>query len=170
MPIIVEDGSLVANANSFVDRADYIAYAASIGVVIPDDVSADAELIDAAEFIAQHEANLKGNKVQRSQSAPFPRTGLVIDGWHWGSDEIPRNVILCQLAFALDVHAGRDLWNREVNPNLAVKKERFEGLATVDYAISEKTGQKLSRTSKGDALLSSLLNSNGIFNIPLERS
>ena len=36
MALIVEDGSQVSNSDSYVSRADYIAYAATLGTTITD--------------------------------------------------------------------------------------------------------------------------------------
>lgn len=168
--MIVEDGSLVANANSYVSRADYIAYALTLGVTIADDATADAQLVKAAEYIDRHEANLNGWRVDRDQAMAFPRYDLYIDGWYWTAEEIPRQVIQCQMAFALDVNAGIDIFNPPQNPGIGVKSERVEGVVTVEYAVSDGKGQKLSRSSTGDALLSSLLKSNGLFSISLVRA
>lgn len=169
MALIVEDGSIVAGANSWVSRSDYIAFALSLGIVVPDTDAADVELIKGCQFIGQHEANLKGDKVQRDQSTAYPRTGVIIDGWDWSHTEIPRNAILCQMQTALDIRAGFDPWNPSVNPSLAKKRTRVEGAVDVTYAVSDSTGQKLSRTSTSDALLNSLLCNSGLFSIPLER-
>ena len=170
MALIVETGSIVNGANTYVSRPDYITYALSFGITIVDDDAADVQLIKAAQFIDQHEANLKGSRVQRDQPMAYPRTGVVIDGWDWSYTEIPRNVILCQLQTALDINAGFDPWNPSTNPNIAVKRERVEGAIDVTYAIGDSTGQKLSRTSTADALLNSLLNRSGLFSISLVRA
>lgn len=170
MALIVETGSIVANANTYVSRADYIAYALTFGVVIADTDATDVQLIKAATFIDQHEANLKGTRVSRDQPMSFPRYNVEIDGWSWSGTEIPRNVILCQMQVALDINSGRDPWNPGANPNLIKKRSRVEGAVEVEYAVGDKTGQKLSRTSTADALLASLLNRSGLFSIPLVRA
>ena len=162
MALVIEDGSQVTSADSYVSRADYIAYALTLGTVITDDVTADNQLVKAAEYIGRHEDNLKGERGTRDQALSFPRSGLYIDGWNWTSVEIPRQVILCQQAFALDINAGIDLYNRPQNPNMIAKSKRVEGAVTIAYAVGDSTGQKLSQTSTGDALLASLLNNNGL--------
>jgi len=169
MALIIEDGSQVANSDSYVSRAEYIAYAATLGVTIADAAAADVELIKAAEFIGEHDANMQGYRVARDQSMAFPRVGVVIDQWYWNSNEIPRNLILCQMAFALDINAGYDLYNREANPNLIEKKTRIEGAVAVEFAVKDGGQQKATRTSKGDALLASLLNRNGLRSVSLTR-
>lgn len=168
MALIVEDGSVVDNADSYVSRSDYIAYAATQGVTITDDETADVQLRKAAEFIASYDSRLKGDKVQRDQSMAFPRSGLVIENFSWDSDEIPRQVILCQQQLALDVNAGIDLWNRPQSESTGIKRERVEGVVEVEYAVKE--AGKLSSQSTGMALLNSLLRQNGLYGIPLRRA
>lgn len=169
MALILEDGSIVTNSDTYVSRTDYIAYAAARGTTIADEEATDVQLLKAAEYIDRHEDNLKGDLVERNQSMAFPRSNLTIDSWYWGSDEIPRQVILCQLAFALDINAGVDLYNRPQNPNLITKSEKVD-VIEIEYAVGETTGQKLSQTSTGDALLSSLLNNSGLISISLVRA
>lgn len=169
MALIVEDGTIVTNADSWVSRADYIAYALTLGVTIADTDAADVQLVKAGEYINRHEDNLKGYLVDRNQSMKFPRYDLWIEGFSWTHEEIPRQVILAQMAFALDLNDGIDLYNRPVNPNLAVTRERVEGAIDISYAVGENAPQKLGRTSTGDALLASLLRSNGLYSVSLER-
>jgi hypothetical protein len=167
MALIVEDGSQVTDSDTYVTRVDYIAYALTLGITVASNANTDTQLVKAAEYIAHHEATLKGYRVDRDQSMAYPRTGLYIEGFYWESDEIPRQVILCQMNFALDVNNGEDLYNRSVNPNIAVTKERVEGAVEIEYANNAQ--QKLSKTSTGDALLRSLLKNGGLMSIKLIR-
>lgn len=162
MALIVEDGSQVTNSNSYVSRADYIAYASSVGTTIADAVSADYELIKAAEYIDSHENNLLGSLVSRSQSMAYPRNNLSVDGWSWDNDEIPTRLINCQLQFALDINNGEDLFNRNNNPNQLVKSERVEGAVSVEYAVDNASANNTIKNSKGDILLTSLLKTTGV--------
>jgi len=173
--IVVETGAIVAGANSYLSRADYIAYAASIGVTIASDATADEELIQAASFIDQHEPNLQGVRTHRNNPMAFPRWRVRINGWYWNSDEIPRQVILAQQAYALDIHNGIDLWNKAVNPNLIASRKSVGGAVDVQFAVPRKQGmtgsdQKMTHTSTGDALLATLLNRSGLFSVDLSRA
>ena len=167
MALIVEDGSQVTNSNSYVSRADYIAYTASIGVTITDDETADQQLVKAAEYIDGHEVNLIGTLVDRDQSMAFPRTDLFIQGWFWSSDEIPKQVKEAQMLYALDINSGEDLYNRSINENRPVTKERIEGVVDVTYAANASTD--LIKNSKADSVLSSLLKS-GSMTVQLVRA
>lgn len=168
MPLIIETGAIVTDADSYVTRADYISYASKIGVVIADDDTTDEKLRKAARFIDSHEPNIKGMRVQRDQPMAFPRDGVYIDNWLWESDEIPRQVILAQMNIALDIEAGIDPYNPPVNPNRATVAERVEGAVSVQYA-NGGVAQKLGRTSTATALMNSLLKHSGL-SIALERS
>lgn len=170
MPLIIETGSIVPNADSYVTRADYISYASKIGVVIADDDTTDEKLRKSAQFIDSHEPNLKGMRVQRDQSMAFPRDGVYIDNWLWESDEIPRQVILAQMNIALDMEAGIDPYNPPVNPNLGKKSIRVDGAIAVEYMVGNAVSQKLGRTSTATALMSSLLRNSGLMGVPLERA
>lgn len=157
--MIVEDGTQVTNSDTYVSRADYIAYALTLGITVPDTVVSDNQLIKAAEYIDQHEGNLIGNRFTRDQAMAFPRSDLYIEGYYWTTTEIPRQLVSCQLAFALDIKDGDDLYNRSNNPNTPVKKEKIDGAVEVEYAVKE-TNQG-SKVSKGDILLEPLLRDTG---------
>jgi len=169
MAVIVEDGSGVAGANSYQIRADYIAYALTLGITITDDDTADNQLVKAAQYIDSKEATLIGYKVEREQAMGYPRYNLWIDGESWQSDEVPIQAIKAQREYALDVNSGVDLFNRPQNPNLITTKERVEGAIDVEYAVPENVAQNTSRTSMGDAYLSALVENAGQGSIPLVR-
>ena len=168
MTLIVEDGTQVTNSNTYVTEAQLEAYAEGLGVTLSGEL--EPMLRKAAEFIDSHEANLKGTRVEREQAMAFPRNGIYIDGWYWTSTEIPRQVILCQMALALDINAGVDLYNKPVNPSLVAKRKRVEGAVEVEYAEASVTAQKLSRSSRSDALLNSLLKYNGLVGLEMVRT
>ncbi len=159
--MIIEDGTQVTNSNSYSTRAEYIAYALSIGIAIADTDAADNELVKAAEYIGSFEQNLKGTIVARDQSMAYPRTDLEINGWHWSSTEIPKQVKDCQMMYALDINGGEDLFNRSVNPQTAIKKEKVD-IVEVEYQHNGNIAQTLNKTSKGDSLIDILLRSNSM--------
>jgi hypothetical protein len=166
-PLIVEDGSIVANANSFVSEAEYAAYAALIGVDIDGVPNQRIALIKAAIFIGTYESRLKGALVSRNQSLAYPRTDLVLEGFAWNDNEIPRQVKLCQMQFAIDLQSGIDIYNPPQSDSVAVKREKVDGAVEVEYAVTDSV--KLSRYSTSKALLNSLLVNSGL-TLVLERA
>ncbi len=169
MALIVEDGSIVPGADTYVSREDYIAYAKSMGVTVEDNEATDVKLRKAANFIDSHEADLKGTKVHRDQPMAFPREGVVLENWPWSNHEIPRQVLLAQLNIALDIEAGIDPFNPPENPSRIVIEERVEGAITVKYSDPRGGSRKLGRDSSATALMNLLLKRSGL-RIVLERS
>lgn len=169
MTLIIENGSIVPNADSYVTRAEYITYAAARGVTIVDDETTDVKLRKAAEFINSHEPNLKGSKVEKDQPLSYPRIGLVLENFSWSSNEIPRQVILAQLNVALDIEAGIDVYNPPVNPQLGKKSVEVEGAVKIEYAIDNNSPMKVGRSSSATAIMSVLLKNSGL-SIALKRS
>ena len=166
MSLIIEDGTIVDNADSFVTRAELITYAAGFGVTLPDTTATDQRLRAAALYLRSLEGRLKGELVERDQPLPYPRKNLTLEGFNWEPDEIPRQVILAQMALALDLHAGIDLYNRPQNQ--PITQERVEGAVVFSYA-SPSVVSKVSTQSSATALVNTLLKRAGMFSIPLER-
>lgn len=169
MELIVEDGSIVPNADSWVSEDDYTAYAAGLGYTLDDIEAVRTALRQSAIFIGTYEGRLKGTLVERDQPLCFPRDDLEIDGFAWADDEIPRQVRLCQMQYAIDIQVfGIDPYNPPASNSNAVKREKVEGAVEVEYAVSN--AMKLSRNSTSRALLSTLLKNGGLYSITLERN
>lgn len=165
MSLIIEDGSIVDNANSLVTRAEFISYAGSIGTTITDDEDADTLLIKAMNFIDAHESKLKGVKTERDQSLSFPRYNLQINGWSWNTDEIPTEAKDCQMELALELNSGTDLYNPTFSKGPRIQ-ETVSGAVTVKYGTNPVSATRVK--SRGFKLLDCLLKSSGI-SIPLVR-
>lgn len=168
MTVIVETGHIVPGANSYVTVDEYVAYAAEIGKNVDDDL-AERDLIMAARFIDGHEGQLKGTRLTRDQPMAWPRRDVEIDGWWWADTEIPRQLLLAQLALALDVRAGIDLYNRPVREGQVISK-RVEGAVSVAYS-NPTAPMKMSKLSSSVALMNCLLRNSGLrtVSIPLTR-
>ncbi len=100
MAIIVEDGSIVANANSYASEAALTAYAAARGVTLTGDE--DDLLIQAMDYVES--LDFIGFKLTYDQPLQWPRADVVIDGYYVGTDVIPQLLIdgLCEVAIAID--------------------------------------------------------------------
>lgn len=122
MALVIEDGSQVAGANSFVTRAEIIAYAAARGVTLPDDETTDFHAVKAIDYIWSQ--CLKGDLVSDTQTVPFPRSGLE-DG-DTAEDyvyTIPAGIKNAQLQLALDSGNGINL-NASANPTAELKRSK----------------------------------------------
>lgn len=166
--LIIENGSIVTGADSFVTQADFATYAASIGAAVGTVEEQKLALRSAAIFIGTYEGRLKGELVERDQPLAFPRKDLTIQGFSWSDDEIPRQVILCQMQLAIDIRAGIDIYNPPQSASVPVKREKVDGAVEVEYAVNN--AQKLSQNSTSRALLNSLLRDGGLSVIRLKRA
>lgn len=166
MPLIIETGDIIPNANTYVSLTDYIEYALLHGYEIDDTEKAETELIKAAQYISSKEALLKGDRVDKDQSLSFPRRNVIINGFRIASNEIPDILKRAQMSLALDIHAGIDPYNPQVSQT--VKKERVEGVVEVEYHGATLMQQRIVQ-SASNALVAQLLKSSG-FSVPLVRA
>jgi len=162
MTITVEDGSIVAGANSYVSLADAWDYAQARGVTLPtDDAEIEALIIRAMDYLESFDGRFKGDRVERDQPLSWPRDGVLIEAWPWRSDEIPRQVLNAQLALIIEIQNGEDPFNPS-RATLPVVRERIEGAVEVEYA---NPGQslKVSKTQASKTIINTLLRNSGLF-------
>lgn len=122
MALVIEDGTGVAEANSYVTEAEIVAYALSRGVVIPAD-KAEVNAIKAMDYFFT--LCLTGELAYPGvQFTLFPRRGLV----EGDTDPdavltIPAMVKLAQMQLAMDAFGGVDLTpSRNAEPALKRRK------------------------------------------------
>jgi len=166
--IVVENGTIVAGANSYVTMAEYIAYAATLNVTVTDSQTFQTQIIEAGQFIDGLENVLKGETTTKTQEMAYPRNNLTdIANWSWDNDEIPTQVKEAQMSLAIDIQSGEDLWNLAQSAATGIKKEVVFGAVEVEYAVSDAV--KSARRSRSGALLALLMKFNGL-GIPLAMS
>lgn len=150
MAIVVEDGSIVSGANSYVSEADLTAFATARGITLVADE--DELLIKAMDYIES--LDFQGIKVSRDQSLQWPRAYVTIDQYNFPSNAIPNELKngLCQVAIAID---------QDMNPlaplEQTVKREKVD-VIEVEY-MDGSTSQAIARTITSS--LYKLLNSGG---------
>lgn len=110
MALIVEDGTIVANANSYVSLADARAFAVARGVTLPtDDAATEILAIKAVDFLEAQRNYYDGVKMDREQKLQWPRSGAYLDGFEIFEDEIPDVLKNAQCQLMMEVFAGLDL-------------------------------------------------------------
>jgi len=128
MTLIVEDGTGVANANSYVSSANATTYATARGYTFVSGV--EQNLILAMDYIEG--LPFQGIKQQMSQVLEFPRYKMYIDGYPLLSNTIPVQLINGQIQVAMAIDAGNsplaDLGRTTI-------KEKV-GSLEVDYSAS----------------------------------
>jgi hypothetical protein len=90
MALTVENGSLVANANSYVSAADFASWADARGISYPALPELEQKILRAMDYIES--LDFLGQKHEETQALQWPRDYVYIDGYSVESDEIPKEV------------------------------------------------------------------------------
>jgi hypothetical protein len=136
--LIVEDGSGVPNANSYVTVAEYKAYAAPRGVSLPvSDSECEKQLILAMDYLEAQ--TWRGITSYDDQALAMPRDEVYIGGNLIASDVIPGKIKFAQMQLAIQVNAGVDLMPTVVGGSASVVREKVGPLET-EYATSLTVG------------------------------
>jgi hypothetical protein len=139
MALVVEDGTIVANANSYNDLTTIKAYAVARNRVLPDDdeiVSGYA--IRAMDYLESFREQYKGTITDLTQTLQFPRTGVVIDDIELGENAIPGLIIAAQNQLIIEQSAGIVLQPTLVREGRV--KRKTIGPITTEWFDSEATG------------------------------
>lgn len=111
--LIVEDGTVVAGANTYVTAAQFIDYSLARGYVIdPDD--AELYIIQAMDYMES--LSYIGRKSTKDQPLQWPRKDVRIDGYRYDTDELPIELLTAEMAVALAVSQG-------INPLASIDKD-----------------------------------------------
>jgi len=153
MAIVIEDGSIVAGANSYVSLAEARAYATARNKPLPtDDTALEALLISAMDYLEAQRARFEGSKVSALQELQYPREGVIIDGIELASNAIPSILKQAQIRLAMEANAGVDLMPTRTGG--FVKKEV---VGPIETEYSEKVGVSVEpEMSAVEALLAPL--------------
>ena len=120
MALIVETGSVVANADSFQTLADARTLAANIGLTLPtDDTEAEVVLRQGYLNLLQRERTLQGARVSAIQTGVYPRSGVYSNCFPIESDAIPSDVILAQLYASDAINSGAQTNNANSGEKLS---------------------------------------------------
>lgn len=151
MSLIVEDGSIVQDADSYCTLVDARAMADKFGWELPtDDAEAEAALRNGAAYIDLQEPLLCGTRVSAEQSLAYPRKGVTVNGFPVAEDSIPKQVIKAQVAAAVEYGKGTDV--RASSDGRITTHEEIVGAVVVEYADNGVTGATVTITSAMDAL------------------
>lgn len=126
MTIIVEDGTIVTNANSYVTTAELDTYATARGVTI---ISGDREkyLLLAMDYLEP--LRFIGTKYSATQALQWPRSGAYIDGYLLDEDAIPTLLKNAEMQIAMSISEG---YSPVAVIERATKKEKV-GPLEVEY-------------------------------------
>mgnify|MGYP003649394271 FL=1 len=109
MALIIEDGSIVANADSFLSLVDARSLAESYGQTLPvDDTEAEVILRQGYRYLLTQESQLQGARVSAEQTGIYPRTGVYSNCFPIAGNFIPLDVKLAQLNASDSINSGTE--------------------------------------------------------------
>lgn len=138
MALIVEDGTGVPGATSFIDVQYVRDFAAARGRTVPaEDTPIEQSAVVAMDYLATLETRLKGQRSYDAQSLPFPRMYVRIGNANLPYDAVPEDIKKAQAELTLATLDGFDLM-----PTLdgaEVKREKVGPLET-EYVTGTSRG------------------------------
>ncbi len=139
MAIVVEDGSGIADANSYVSEADLLANLTRLGITL---VGTEEVLLQKSmDALAFYSGQFKGTRIDNGQPLDWPRSGVTIDNWPWSNTEIPRQLIAAQQAACIEINENKDPLNPEIVQQANMKK--------VDGAVTKTMFENKSASKVG---------------------
>lgn len=138
MALVIEDGSIVAGAESFATAAELVTYAANFGRTIPAETPAQEALLRRAA-LQMSAMSWKGGLVSELQALSWPRYDVYRENWLVPSDSIPAQVKAGQMALATEIHAD-DLAPPELKSG-AVESEKVGPISTTYAKASDYTAR-----------------------------
>ena len=158
--LIIEDGSIVANANSFATDAELKAYANIRGFAIPATQPArEALLVQAMDYLASKESMLSGSRVNVDQELPYPRIGACAKGFDILKTAIPNDLKKAQMELAIQANTSELLVN---NSNKNIQKEKVD---TLERTYFNGGSWSQVQTGRADAYLKQFYSNGGSSNM-----
>jgi hypothetical protein len=136
--LVVENGSIVTDANSFVSEDELVAYAAARGVTLPYTTDANKDAVAVLAIKAMDYLRVqpwKGEVVDTDQTTPWPRKNTYTTPVT-PEDVVPAAVKEAQFQLALIAQTGFNLLPFAAGTGILIK----EKIGPVENMYSEKAG------------------------------
>ena len=110
MALIVEDGTVVVDANSFISLVDARVMATDMALSLDaDDTIAETQLRQSYyQLVRSYQNRLQGSTVSQIQTGIFPRFDVVANGFLVASDSIPVEIQRAQIEYGDSINKGAD--------------------------------------------------------------
>ena len=155
MALIVEDGTGLSNADSYISLVDARAFALNYGYSLPvDDSDANVSLRKGAQYVDLFEGSFSGQRLVDTQSLAWPRANAYKcagrDQIYLPSDSVPLEIQYAQVIAANFYGLGLDV--RANDDGLNVNSKEVVGAVKVSYFDNGKTGKSTEITEATDML------------------
>lgn len=128
MTIVVEDGTVVSGANSYVSEAEFTTFYTARNTTLSGDYTNEELLTLAMDYIES--LRYKGVKRIYDQDLQWPRVDVYIDGYYNDVDNIPKELKNGQMQAAIAIDAGNS--PQQLSPRKTVREK--VGELEVEYA------------------------------------
>lgn len=152
MALIVEDGSITPNADSYISLADARTLADQYGWELPaDDTEAEQALRNGAQYVDLQEPRFSGSRVSIDQTLSWPRTGATNTfGFDIPDNSIPNQIKCGQVAAAVEYGLGTDVRASSDGKNIA--SEEVVGAVKQSFFNNGKSSSTVEITKALDCL------------------
>lgn len=163
MALVIEDGTGVVGATSYVTLDEARAYATLRGLTLPvDDPTLETLLVRATDYLEAQRRRYNGVKEYGPGCLQWPRvnsdgTGIDVDGTILDPTAIPAELKAAQCQLAVEL---QDVDPSPTTTGAAVREETVGPIRTV-YAVGDNAPQALPFMPKVEALLEPLMRSGG---------
>lgn len=150
MPLIVEDGSIVAGADSYISLPDARTLAVNWGLDLPvDDAKCEIALRRGAQYLGLLESQYSGTRTDDAQALSWPRTDATRYSIALNTDEIHPDLQLAQVEAAAVYGSGTSV--RTIDDGRQVTSEEIGG--TLKLAYQNTSGSNNVTITPSDDLL-----------------
>ena len=155
--LIIEDGTIIANANSVASDAEMKSYASLRGLTVPStQPEREALLILAMDYLRSIEHRMKGTRTDTAQTTPQPRQNVYLFGETVDQNTIPVEYKNAQIEAAIAAN-GQALLNN--SSQQGIKKEKVDVLE-VEY--TDGGYWAVARLERVDSALNPLMMAGGL--------
>ena len=161
MPIIIETGAGLTDAESYASVAAADSRCASLGKTAWATLAeADREIAlrKAMIFMATYRTRWAGRRVYEQQALDWPRYGLVVDGFTVPSTIVPADVVNACIDLAARAGSGEDLLPDLDTGSNVIKRDK---VGPIDTEYFQNTTDARERFVAVDALLAPYFGSAG---------
>lgn len=156
MALIIEDGTIVANANSYVTLAEARAYALARGVTLSaTDSVVEILAIKSMDYLESFDNQFKGIRKTETQELSWPRDYVYRNDTGYEYPAIPKELKNAQCQLMIDANSFDIEPNRLLTDKGQRIKEKIEGAIEVEYTQQDQLTRPILR--KFNSLIAPLL-------------
>lgn len=165
MSLIVEDGTGVANADSYQTLSSARDSAELLGLPLPvDDIEAEVALRNGYRYVNGFESSFYGTRATDIQTGAWPRDDAYIC---YGRNQVminnysvPSDMITAQMMAAVEYGKGTEVM--PVDNGLAIQSQEVVGAVKRSFFDNGKTGGEITITQAVDAMKNLMCSGGGL--------